>query len=69
MGKRWSMKEGKVMIPCKAFIGFKNVDGKIVVDKEEAEIVKRIYSMFLKDGMTKKAIAETLKAEGILTPS
>lgn len=57
------------MIPCKAFIGFKNVDGKIVVDKEEAEIVKRIYSMFLKDGMTKKAIAETLKAEGILTPS
>ena len=69
MGKRWAMKEGKVTIPCKAFIGFKNVDGKIEIDDEEAKIVRRIYSMFLKDGMTSKSIADTLKAEGVLTPS
>ena len=61
MGKRWAMKEGKVTIPCKAFIGFKNVDGKIEIDYEESKIVRRIYSMFLKDGMTSKSIADTLK--------
>ena len=55
------MKEGKVMIPCKAFIGFKNVDGKIEVDDEEAEVVRRIYTMFLRYGMTSKSIADTLK--------
>ena len=69
MGKRWAMKEGKVMIPCKAFIGFKNVDGKIEIDEDEAIIVRRIYSMFLRDGMTSKSIADALKAEGVLTPS
>lgn len=69
MGKRWAMKQGKVMIPCKAFLGFNLEDGKIVVDKEEAKIVRRIYTMFLKDGMTRDAIAKVLKAEGIPTPS
>lgn len=69
IGKRWQMKEGKVTIPCKAFFGYQNIDGKITIDKDEAAIVRRIYSMFLKDGMTRKAIADTLKAEGVLTPS
>lgn len=69
IGKRWQMKEGKVTIPCKAFLGYQNIDGKITIDKDEAVIVRRIYSMFLKDGMTRKAIADTLKAEGVLTPS
>ena len=69
MGKRWQMKEGKVTIPCKAFLGYQNIDGKITIDKDEAIIVRRIYSMFLKDGMTRKAIADTLKAEEIPTPS
>jgi site-specific DNA recombinase len=69
LGKRWAMKEGKVMIPCKAFLGYKLVNGKIEIDEEEAKVVRRIYEMYLRDGMTSKSIADTLKAEGIPTPS
>lgn len=69
MGKRWSMKAGKVAIPCKNFLGYQNVDGEIKIDQEEAVIVRRIYSMFLKDGLTRKGIADVLKAEGVHTPS
>ncbi len=69
MGKRWSMKAGKVMIPCKNFLGYQNIEGEIKIDKDEALVVRRIYSMFLKDGLTRKAIADTLKTEGVLTPS
>lgn len=69
IGKRWAMKEGKVMIPCKNFLGYQNIEGEIKIENNEAAIVRRIYSMFLKDGLTRKAIADTLKAEGVPTPS
>ena len=69
MGIRWGMKEGKVKMPFKCFLGYEKVDGKISIVEEEVKIVRRIYSMFLRDGMTRKTIADTLKREGILTPS
>ena len=69
IGKRWGMKEGRVSFAYKNFLGYKKVDGKIVIDEEQAEIVRLIYRMFLKEGRTYSGIAEFLKSNGIPTPS
>lgn len=69
MGKRWGMQEGKVSFAYKNFLGYKKENGEIVIDEEQAIIVRRIYSMFLKEGKTCFGIAVQLKKEGILTPS
>lgn len=69
MGKRWGMQEGKVSFAYKNFLGYKKENGKIVIDEEQAIIIRRIYSMFLKEGKTCSGIAVQLKKEGILTPS
>ncbi len=69
IGKRWSMKEGRVSFAYKNFLGYKKVDGKIVIDESQAEIVRLIYTMFLKEGKTCTGIAEFLKSKGIPTPS
>lgn len=44
-------------------IGYKLTDGKIVLDKEKAEVVKRIFEEYLK-GLSTHKIAQGLKAEG-----
>lgn len=69
IGKRWSMKEGNVSFAYKNFLGYKKVEGKIAIDEEQAEIVRLIYRMFLKEGKTCSGIAEFLKNKGIPTPS
>lgn len=69
IGKRWGMKEGKVSFAYKNFLGYKKVDGKIVIDETQGETVRLIYMMFLKEGKTCTGIAEFLKSEGIPTPS
>jgi len=69
LGKRWSMKEGRVSFAYKNFLGYEKVDGKIVINEEQAKIVRLIYMMFLKEGKTCTGIAEYLKSEGIPTPS
>lgn len=69
VGKRWGMREGKVSFAYRTFLGYKKVEDKIVIDEAQAEIVKRIYRMFLIEGKTCTGIAEALKKEGILTPS
>lgn len=69
IGKRWGMKEGKVSFAYKNFLGYKKVDGKIVVDEAQAETVRLIYMMFLKEGKTCTGITEFLKSKGIPTPS
>lgn len=69
IGKRWGMKEGKVSFAYKNFLGYKKVDGKIVIDEAQAETVRLIYRMFLKEGKTCTGIAEFLKSKGITTPS
>lgn len=69
IGKRWGMKEGKVSFAYKNFLGYKKVDGKIVIDEAQAETVRLIYMMFLKEGKTSTGIAEFLKSKGIPTPS
>ena len=67
-GQRARFAEGKVSMPYKNFLGYdRGEDGSPVVNEEQAELVRRIYSMFI-DGMTISAIAKTLTSEGVPTP-
>ncbi len=45
-----------------------NDSGKLVIDEEAAQVVRRIFDMYL-SGMGKHTIARTLNAEGVLSPS
>jgi len=68
-GKRKQFADGKVALPYKNFLGYKKgVDGLPEIIPEEAEIVRRIYSLFILGG-TSCSIAKQLTEEGIPTPS
>lgn len=68
-GQRKRFADGKVSLPYKQFLGYrKGPDGIPEIVPEEAEIVKRIYRMFI-SGKTTSAIAKLLTQEGIPTPS
>ena len=69
MGIRWGYKEGKVSMPYKNFLGYDKVDGKIVINKNEAEIVKLIYRLFLRDGWSRSSIADFLNKNNYSKPS
>jgi len=67
-GQRARFAAGKVCMPYKNFLGYdRGEDGTPVVKEEQAEVVRRIYAMFI-DGMTISAIAKKLSKEGIPTP-
>lgn len=67
-GQRKRFADGKVTMPYRSFLGYrKGADGAPEIVPEEAEIVKRIYALFMQ-GKTTGAIAKTLTAEGIPTP-
>lgn len=70
---RWwqqkSMRDGKVSIPYKSFLGYcKGADGRPEIVEEEAKTVRLIYHLFL-EGKTLNEIANHLTACGILTPT
>ena len=68
-GQRKRFADGKVTVPFKRFLGYdRGEDGNLVINPEQAEVVKRIYGMFLK-GMTPHGIAKTLTDEGVPTPA
>ena len=55
-------------MPFKRFLGYdRGEDGNLVVNEEQAVIVRRIYGLFLQ-GKTPYAIARQLTDEGIPTP-
>lgn len=67
-GQRKRMADGKVSVPYARFLGYdKGEDGKMVVNKEEAKIVKHIFCLFLQ-GMSAHGIAKLLTEEAIPTP-
>ena len=67
-GQRKRFADGKVSVPFQRFLGYdRGPDGNLVVNREQAVIVKRIYSLFLQ-GMTYHGIADTLTKDGIPTP-
>lgn len=64
-GKRQSAKEGKVPFQCSNFLGYqKTKDGVIEIVPEEAEIVRRIFKLYL-EGKTSSDIAAILNKEGV----
>ena len=67
-GQRKRFQDGKVTVPFKRFLGYdKGEDGNLVVNEEQAVIVRRIYGLFL-TGMSPALIARTLTSEGVPTP-
>ena len=68
MGKRWSMKEGKVSFAYKSFLGYKKDNGKIAIDENEAVIVRLIYQDFLVKGKSCTGIANYLNELHVPTP-
>ena len=58
-GQRKRMADGKVTIPYKHFLGYrKGPDGLPEIVPEEAELVRRIYRLFI-EGMAVSRIAQT----------
>ena len=68
-GQRKRFADGKVTMPYRHFLGYrKGADGLPEVVPEEAELVQRIYRLFMQ-GKTPHAIGKILTAEGIPTPA
>ncbi|NLX19486.1 MAG: recombinase family protein, partial [Desulfobulbus sp.] len=68
-GQRARFADGKVTMPFRHFLGFdRGEDGSPVVNEEQAELVRRIYRMFV-DGATVSGIAKVLTAESVPTPA
>ena len=64
-GIRRKFEQGKVRVNHKKFLGYdKDEDGELVINKEEAKIIKRIYKDYL-DGKGANRIARELEEEGI----
>lgn len=58
---------GMVRVNCKKFMGYtKDKDGNLVIVPEEAELVRRIFRLFL-EGNSSVKIKQILEAEKILT--
>ncbi len=68
-GKRASFQAGKVSFAYSWFLGYEKKGDKLVIVEEEAKLVRRIYRMFLVEGLSPTAIAKTLKEEGVKTAS
>lgn len=67
LGLQYRYQQGKVIVNHKRFLGYdKDDDGNLVVNKKEAEVVKRIFREYL-EGYTFHEIAEGLTKDGIKT--
>ena len=67
-GQRKRFADGKVTVPFDRFLGYdRGPDGNLVINREQAKVVERIYALFLQ-GMTPHSIAATLTRDGIPTP-
>ena len=66
-GQRKRFADGKVCVPYSRFLGYDKGEDGLVVNEQEAVVIRRIYSMYL-DGATPHRIARTLTEDGILTP-
>ena len=67
MGLQFRYQNGEVQVNHNRFMGYtKDENGHLIIESSEAEIVKRIYLVYLK-GASLKQIGEGLEADGILT--
>lgn len=70
-GQRKRFSDGKISLPYKRFLGYERgmkKDDPPVVNPEQADRVRRIYSLFM-SGKTSSTIAKMLSDEGIPTPA
>lgn len=61
--KKRRQEKGKPIITNRTW-GFKNINGEILIDEEEAGLVTRIYELFA-DGFGGRVVARTLRDEGV----
>ena len=67
LGIQYRYQQGKVQVNHNRFLGYtKDAEGNLVIDPEQAEIVRRIYREYLQ-GQSMDKIATGLEADGILT--
>lgn len=67
LGMQYRFQQGKVMVNARCFLGYdKDEEGHLIVNPEEAEIVKRIFLEYLEGAICQK-IAVGLERDGILT--
>ena len=67
-GHRQRMADGKVSVPFGRFLGYdRGEHGELIVNEQEAEIVREIYRLFL-SGFTPHGIGKELTARHIPTP-
>ena len=59
---------GKMAAPHKTAYGYKRERGETVIDEEEAKIIRKIFSWYIKDGWSAGAIARKLQADGVPVP-
>ncbi len=68
-GQRNLFADGKARVPYKHFLGYdRGEDGNLVVNPEQAKIVKLIYKLFL-TGLSYNAICHELMKMGIKSPA
>lgn len=67
LGIQYRYQQGKVQVNHNRFLGYdKDENGNLVINPEQAEIVKRIFREYL-EGYSMNKIAAHLEADGILT--
>ena len=67
LGLQYRYQQGKVQVNTNWFLGYtKDEKGNLVIDPEQAEVVRRIYREYL-EGASMTQIARGLEADGILT--
>lgn len=67
LGPQFRYQSGQVQVNHNHFLGYtKDADGNLIIDPEQAEVVKRIYREYL-EGYSMDRIAKGLEADGILT--
>jgi len=67
LGLQYRYQQGKIQVCANRFLGYdKDEDGNLVINPEEAEVVKRIYREYL-EGSSYYQIGQSLSADGIKT--
>ena len=67
LGLQYRFQQGRVMVNARCFLGYdKDDEGHLVINPEQAEIVKRIYREYL-EGASCMKIARGLEHDGIQT--
>lgn len=67
LGLQYRYQQGLMQVNHKRFLGYtKDEEGRLIIEQEEAEVVKRIYQEYL-EGASLAQIGKSLEADGILT--